>query len=75
MSNRTTRQDTLDCQPGAMPEIRTVVDGVTFEMRLVGIRQNERIVIRCDDTGEVWMSIHADEPDAESETRAPGDLS
>ena len=61
MSRRTTRQDTLDRQPGATPDIKTVPDGVTFDMHAVGTRQNEHLVIRCDDSGEVWMSIRSDQ--------------
>jgi hypothetical protein len=30
-----------------------------------GTRNDERLVIRCDDEGEVWISIQSDVSDAE----------
>jgi hypothetical protein len=53
-------QHALDGQPGSVPDIRTDVRGLTFVIRPLGTRSHERLVIRCDDAGEVWMSIKPD---------------
>jgi hypothetical protein len=53
--------DALDRRPGSPPEVRTDIRGLSFFMRLSGTRSDERLVIRCDDNGEVWMSIQPDE--------------
>jgi hypothetical protein len=54
------RQDILDRQPGPAPQIRTGACGLTFEMHPAGIRNSERLVIRCDAVGEVWISIQTE---------------
>jgi hypothetical protein len=54
------RQDSLDRQPGPAPDIRTGARGLIFEMHPAGIRNSERLVIRCDGMGEVWISIQTD---------------
>jgi hypothetical protein len=54
------RQDTMDSRPGSIPDIKTGGRGLTFEMHPLGIRNDERLVIRCDDDGEVWISIQSD---------------
>jgi hypothetical protein len=51
------RQHTLDRQPGSAPDIRADVRGVTFVMRPAGIRRNERLVIHCDEDGEIRVAI------------------
>ena len=56
-------QDTLDARPGPIPEIRARAGDVTFEMHPVGTRNGERLVIRCDDDGDVWISIQSDVSD------------
>ena len=56
------RQDALDRQPGSVPDITTDVRGLTFVMRPSGTRGDERLVIRCDDSGAVWISIQEDVP-------------
>jgi hypothetical protein len=53
-------QNALDRRPGSIPDIRTDVGGLTFVMRPRGTRNDERLVIRCDDEGEVWLSIQPD---------------
>jgi len=58
------RQDILDGRPGSIPDIKTGVRCLTFEMHPLGTRKNQRLIIRCDDEGEVWISIHADDSDA-----------
>jgi hypothetical protein len=47
----------LDRRPGVLPEIRTDLRSLTFSMQPTGIRTAPRLVIRCDDDGEVWVSI------------------
>jgi hypothetical protein len=47
----------LDNQPGSLPEIREHVDGLTFVMRPRGVPKTEKLVIRSDDAGDLWVSI------------------
>ena len=54
------RQHALDGQPGSVPDIRTDVRGLTFVLRPLGTRSDERLVIRCDNDGEVLVSIRSD---------------
>jgi hypothetical protein len=54
------RHDALDGRPGSIPDIRTDVRGLTFVMRPLGTRSNDRLVIRCDDAGDVWVAIRSD---------------
>jgi hypothetical protein len=54
------RLDALDGQPGPIPDIRTDVRGLTFVIHPLGTRSDERLLIRCDDAGDVWMSIRSD---------------
>jgi hypothetical protein len=56
----TRRHDALNDRPGAIPDIRTTGVGVTFEMHPLGTRHTTRLIIRCDDDGEVWISIRSD---------------
>jgi len=51
-------EDPLDTQPGANPDITTHSGGITFEMHTVG--NDDRLVIRCDDDGEVWVSLQSE---------------
>jgi hypothetical protein len=50
----------LDQQPGSLPDIKTDARGLTFVMRPSGTRSDERLVIQCDNDGEVWVSIRSD---------------
>jgi len=52
-------RNALDGQPGSVPDIRTDVCGLTFVMRLRGTP--EKLVIRCDDAGDVWVAIVPDD--------------
>jgi hypothetical protein len=54
------RYDTVDGRPGSIPDIKTGLRGLTFEMHPIGTRHDERLVIRCDDDGGVWISIQFD---------------
>jgi hypothetical protein len=51
---------TLDRQPGSLPDIRADAGSITFGMVPPGARRGERLVIRCDADGEVWISIQTD---------------
>jgi hypothetical protein len=53
-------QNGLDRRPGSVPDIRTDVRGLTFVMRPSGKISGELLIIRCDDSGEVWISIQPD---------------
>jgi hypothetical protein len=46
----------LDRKPGSLPEIQTTDDGIAFVMAPFGAN-GQRLVIRCDDSGNVWMAI------------------
>ena len=46
-----------DHRPGAVPMIRTVEGSLTYTIVPAGTRHGEELVIRCDDEGEVWISI------------------
>jgi len=47
----------LDQQPGSPPDIRMNAEGVTFIMAGPPGRRGERLIIRCDSNGELWISI------------------
>jgi len=53
------RQDPLDGRPRSIPDIKTGARGLTFEMHPLGLHRDERLVIRCDDEGDVWISIQS----------------
>ena len=46
----------LDQHPGPMPSIRSVGNSVVFEFAQPGIK-GARLIIRCDDAGQVFASI------------------
>jgi hypothetical protein len=48
-----------------VPAIRTDNGGITFVMVLAGIPKSDRLVIRCDADGQVWISIEPDPPFSE----------
>jgi len=48
---------TLDRRPGSLPDIRTATGSITFAMVPRGAPHGERLVIRCDAEGDVWISI------------------
>jgi hypothetical protein len=51
---------TIDDRPGALPDIRTSGGSVTFVMSPCGTQTSARLIIRCDDKGEIWVSIGTD---------------
>ena len=55
------QQHLLDGRPGSLPLIRTDTRSITFVMTLPGVRPDERLVIRCDAEGEMWISIRPEE--------------
>ena len=58
-------QDVLNMRPGPMPEIKSSArDGLTFALHPIGIR-SQRLVIRCDQNGDVWMSIQFESNEAQ----------
>jgi hypothetical protein len=50
-------QQSIDRQPGGLPDIRSDNGGITFVMVPPGVPHHDRLVIRCDDNGEAWASI------------------
>jgi hypothetical protein len=51
---------TLDRHPGSIPDIRADASNITFTMVPLGRSPRERLVIRCDADGEIWISITTD---------------
>jgi hypothetical protein len=49
----------LDRQPGALPEIRTTVDHITFHMAVAGVPKEHQLIIRCGAKGDIWISIQS----------------
>jgi len=47
---------TVDERPGPLPEIRSDGDSVTFALPLREISADLWLVVRCDATGDVWVS-------------------
>ena len=51
------RESHLDNSPGPLPQIRAVIDGIVFEFDETSGEQGARLVIRCDEEGNVLASI------------------
>src|SRR5262249_16548020 len=51
---------TADDRPGAVPDIHTGATGVTYVMAPCGTQVSERLIIRCDERGGLWISIGTD---------------
>jgi hypothetical protein len=51
---------TLDREPGALPDIRRDIGGIVFVIAPPGVPRGNQLVIRCDDDGEVKVSIRVD---------------
>ena len=56
------RRRTLDARPGSPPEISVDMDALIFVMRPRGLGSDDRLVIRCDEAGEIWVAIVAAAP-------------
>jgi hypothetical protein len=54
-----TYRRSLDSHPGSLPEIRSVGSSVKFFIDVRTVRRSPRLVLRCDDDGNVWASIVA----------------
>ena len=52
-----TRRRENDRHPGPLPEIRSVGDSVVFEFDPTSVDQGARLVIRCDENGNVLARI------------------
>lgn len=50
-------RDVLDSEPGSLPEISEDANGLTFVMRPRGVPKTERLVIRWDEVGNLWVAI------------------
>jgi hypothetical protein len=48
---------TNDREPGPLPLVHNTGDSTTFEFDAVSPETGERLVIRCDSKGQVWVSI------------------
>ena len=53
-------QDRLDGKRGPLPEIHALGNGVVYVMTPPGSAANDRLVVRCDAAGDVWISIRSD---------------
>jgi hypothetical protein len=47
----------LDRQAGAPPRILPNGDGLTFHLRISGVRAGSWLLLRCDEAGNIWASI------------------
>jgi hypothetical protein len=52
-----THRRRLDGRPGTLPEIRSLGSSVKFLIDVRAVRESARLVLRCDDDGNVWASI------------------
>jgi hypothetical protein len=55
------RRKRIDRHPGPVPEIRIVDESLVFEFACNSSDQCGRLLIRCDDGGEIFVSIPADQ--------------
>jgi hypothetical protein len=65
--NAVPHPSSLDDRPGALPDITSDEDSVTFEVRIVG-PQPARLRLRCDVRGDIWLAIAGHLPKSD-----PGD--
>ena len=50
-----------DMRRGALPDIRTEGEAITFHLTIAGVGERAQLVIRCDPGGGVGVSIeHGD---------------
>lgn len=50
----------LDRTPGAIPQVEGDGESVIFRFEVAGFADNTKLVLRCDVTGGVWVSITVD---------------
>ena len=53
---------TNDREPGPQPLVHNSGDSTTFEFDAVSPETGERLVIRCDSKGQIWVSINPPVP-------------
>jgi len=58
------RRKRIDRHPGRVPEIRVVAESLVFEFACNTGEQCDHLVIRCNDDGEIFVSIPAAPDDA-----------
>lgn len=54
------RNNRIDRHPGRMPEIHVVDESLIFAFACNSGEEHDRLVIRCDDEGEIYLSIVPD---------------
>jgi hypothetical protein len=52
-----------DRRAGPVPEIRVEGNSVTFRLDIAGTGKPRRLVLRCDEDGNVWASVAEKERD------------
>ena len=50
----------MDGQPGTLPDIRMDANDIVFTMVPPGTPRGDRLTIRCDAAGELWIAIQTD---------------
>jgi hypothetical protein len=60
------RDKAIDRHPGRMPEIRVVDESLVFTFACNSGEPDDRLVIRCDDDGEIYVRIV---PDSDTSAR------
>ena len=53
-------RQTIDRRPGSTPDIHTDHGAITFIMTPAGTPRGQRLIIRCDAAGEIWMASETD---------------
>ncbi|HEX7084890.1 MAG TPA: hypothetical protein VF198_00895 [Vicinamibacterales bacterium] len=56
----THRLHSRGARPAPLPDIRADGDSVIFNLDVVGAWRGARLVLRCDDNGEVWAALSPD---------------
>ena len=49
--------DRSDSQPGVLPDIRSSGHDVTYVMAPPGTKPGSALVVRCDESGNAWISL------------------
>ena len=47
----------IEHQPGVMPEIRAAGESVVYYLEMAGRPTAARLVLRCDENGDVWAAL------------------
>src|SRR4051794_30398835 len=51
----------MDTKPGALPEIHQTRNGITYVMAPPGTTPGHELAIRCDESGDAWISIRREQ--------------